>query len=371
MKRFRQCLHNVLGLVIVMLLITAASAQSKAVAQSECRDFCLYIPAFEGPAALGQNVATILNLQIWQTFRRTTSASETDQDFGHAGIIWNPDGLESQSHFAAEEAIRSWDLLAQMVLWGKVYRYGNGVVVQPRLSLPLYDDGRGQMHDVWKADLGDGSIVLDLPRRRYELGAIPIPHELVEEMSSPAALTIYSEEFGGEPIGILGNSYVGVQFHTDRALVRAGDVEGWVRFPEVVQHRTEVVDFVGGLVRIYRGDWYGAATLMRRVIENPHTRTRLRVDAYMLLAMANARGGGDGRWAAEAAIELNPYDKSAVRYLLMTDVERLGRLAVHGDGVNDTERSRVVQSIRDTVGRHADVLSLDDHWLMQILALID
>ena len=110
---------------------------------------------------------------------------------------------------------------------------------------------------------------------------------------------------------------------------------------------------------------------MRRVIANPNTRTRLRIDAYMLLGMADARGGGDGRWAAEAAIELNPYDKSAVRYLLMTDVERLAHLAVRGDGVNDAERSRVVQSIRDAALQHADVLSPDDPWLMQVLALVN
>lgn len=347
------------------MFATTASAQSR------CRDFCLYIPAFEGPEALGTNVATILNLQIWQTFRRAPSPNENELDFGHAGIIWDPNELPAQSHSAAEKELRSWDVLGQMVLWGKAYRYGDGVVVQPRLSLPLYDDGRERHYDLWQIDLDDGSVELDLPRRRYELGAMQIPREVVEVFSNPSALTIYSEEFGGCPIGVLGDSYEGIQFHPDRALVRADKVKGWVRFPEIAQRRTEMVDFVGGLVRIYRGDWRGAATLMKRVIANPNTHTRLRIDAYMLLGMADARGGGDGRWAVEAAIELNPYDKSAVRYLLMTNIERLARLADREDGVNDAKRSRVAQSIRDAARRHADVLSPDDPWLMQVLALIN
>ena len=214
MSRSRECF--LIAVTLVTLLVFATTA----IAQSRCRDFCLYVPAFEGPEALGRNVATILNLQIWQTFRRSPSPNENELDFGHAGIIWDPNELAVQSHAAAEKELKGWDLLGQMILWGKAYRYGDGVVVQPRLSLPLYDDGRERYYEVWQNDLDNGSIELDLPRRRYELGAIKIPREVVEIYSDPSALTIYSEEFGGYPIGVLGDSYVGVQFHqTERLCV--------------------------------------------------------------------------------------------------------------------------------------------------------
>ena len=50
------------------------------------QEFRLYVPAFTGPDALGTNVATVLNLQVWQTLRRAPTPNPDALDFGRG--VW-------------------------------------------------------------------------------------------------------------------------------------------------------------------------------------------------------------------------------------------------------------------------------------------
>jgi hypothetical protein len=82
----------------------------------------LYVPAFQGPGALGRNVTTILNLQVWQTFRHTPRPSNPEKlDFGIGLVIWDTRPLNESSHRDAEERAMALEMSAQMTMWGKVY----------------------------------------------------------------------------------------------------------------------------------------------------------------------------------------------------------------------------------------------------------
>jgi hypothetical protein len=109
-----------------------------------------YVPAFDGPGALGQNVATTLTLQIWHTFRQTPWPNPNKLDFGKGLIVWDPRPLATQSHSEAERRATDLEVLAQIVLWGKAYSYGQGVVVQSYVSIPLYEDFREKKREIWQ-----------------------------------------------------------------------------------------------------------------------------------------------------------------------------------------------------------------------------
>ena len=288
----------------------------------------LYIPAFEGPNALGRNVATVVNLRIWTTLRsKPWPNNPNNLDFGKGLIIWNQSPLKIQSHIVAEKSAKNINILAQMVLWGKAYNYGDGVVVQANMSMPQYRDYREQNNEIWKIRYRNTTFVADIPRRRLEIASIVLTNEVINEYSLPSALKIYRDRQGGEPIGSVGSSYRGIQLEPQLGLAKviADDVTGWVRLPRLGKQRTEVSAFVSGIMKIFRADWEDALKYMRRVIENSHTNTPLRIDAHLYAGMALERLDKSGRDHFEKALELNPYARRAVEYLLMGEVAALAR----------------------------------------------
>jgi hypothetical protein len=326
----------------------------------------LYVPAFEGPGALGQNVATILNLQIWHTFRQAPWPNPNKLDFGKGLIVWDPVPLATQSHSEAERRAKELEVFAQIVLWGKAYSYGHGVVVQSYVSIPLYEDFRDKKQEIWQVMVKGKTIEVDIPKRRYEMAPIVLTHEVVEKYTLPNALKIYKNPDGNQPIGSVGDVFIGLQFDPNRAKVRSGNITGWVRLPQLAENRTEVVDFVGGLVRILRGDWEGAAKLMKQVVENSLTPTSLRIDAYLYWARALEQSGMSGREVISKAYALNPYSRTTLQYAVMSDLATLARLSA---GLS-SEKQQIMERIKKTVEEHAYLFPKNDPWMDQLSAVL-
>ena len=347
------------GLYLAIIWGTLTSSGADAVVD----EITLYVPAFAGPESLGQNVATVLNLQVWQTFRRAPSPNPKKLDFGKGKVIWDNRPLEIVTHEYAES--RTSDLYAQMVMWGKAYSYGDGVVVQTYLSIPDYDDFRETKLERWQVSLAGKTIVVDLPRRRHEMAPIHLSRNVIARYSSPSALEIYDEHKGGTPKGAIGDTFVALQFESDAAKVMSDTIKGWVRLPVLSENRTEVVDFVGGVVRIFRGDWEGATRLMQQVINNPNTRISLKIDAYLYLAMALARQHLDGYPPVEKALELNPFNRRAVEYAIMCDLVALTQTVT---GPNHPPKAAVLaHRIVGIVEANRDLFQEDDPWLRDVL----
>ena len=351
-------------MIILIILITPVAVLNAAVDQ-----ITLFIPAFEGPRALGRNVATVLNLQIWQTFRRAPWPYNPENlDFGRGLIIWDNKALKSQSHREAERMAKNIYVLAQMVLWGKAYPYGNGVVVQTNLSIPAYNDFRDNQLEIWRISLQGRTVEVDIPRRRFEMSSIVLRSDIIERYTLPSALKIYKNRVGGEPIDDVGDAYIGIQFEPGLAKVRSRNIEGWVRLPELGKKPTEVVDFVAGVIRTFRGDWQGVASSMRRVVKNPSTRTPLRIDAYLYWGIALERLGKSGRGMIEKAYRLNPYSRITVQYMIMSDLSAIGRLA--GVPNAKAQRSMIIQSLRGIINDNEYLFPKNDPWLRKVLNLL-
>lgn len=347
-------------------------AGSGARAQESCPgwDFCLYIPNFHGQGALGLNVATVLNLQIWKTFRRTPyvapPARPSTLNFGKAGIAWDTAQLPAQTHAAAERAVKHWRLGGQMVLWGEAFSYGDGVAVQPRLSMPFYADGRKTRHELWQISVGGETLSVDLPARRYELSAILLDKDVVARYEQPNALPVYRHRTGNDIIGQIGDSFVGEIIEPDQARIRFDGGRGWIRYGGLERGRSVVVEFVSALVRIHRADWQGAASALTRVLKNKETKPRLRIDAGLLLGMTMERNGRDGRVPIATALAAAPYSRAAVRYMVM------GHLAAATRFADDAERRAIeIRAVRDLLDAKRRLFAEDDPWLDAVLRSLE
>ncbi len=324
----------------------------------------IYIPSFDGPKELGRNVATVLNLQIWQTLRRAPWPENPDNlHFGYGLIYWDNETLSEQSHTEAERTIKGLSMLAQMSFWGKAYQYGGGVVVQSNLSIPAYNDFRENKFEIWKTKLNGKTIELDIPRRRIEMSSIVLEPSVIEKYSLPSALKMYKNQVGDEEVGEVGDSYVAIKFVPGFAYVKSKGIKGWVRLPQLSKRPTEIVDFVAGVIRVFRGDWRGAAVKMQGVINNANTKRPLKIDAYLYRGMALERQGESGRKMFEYTYRLNPYSKTTIQYLIMSDLSALNRLT----GVTkDKEGNEIKKRIKDTILEYRYLFRDDNPWLFKV-----
>ena len=299
-------------------------------------EITVYFPAFHGDETLGRNVATVLSLQLAQTTRRAPwPDNPLGHDFGPGMIRWSRATLEAPTHDAATRAAAASDLLAQVVVWGSAHHYGADVVADVNVTLPRYAppgrcgdgaepcDYRTLNFERWTIDHGVGPLTVEPPSRAFSVAAIPLAPAIVAAFREAAGLPIHDARSGGRVIGRTGESLRFQEFN--RGLpgaptrLSSGGVTGWVRLPELhaAGRASEFAEMVGGLVQTMRGDWDGAARNFARVVDNPATRPPLRLDALLLLGMAETRGGGSGRARFERALAQAPYDRRVVRYAVM------------------------------------------------------
>ena len=345
--------------MIVALLVAAATAG----AFGQPRPITLLVPPFEGPGSLGTNVATILNLQVWQTLRKAPFPNPSRLSFGEGVVTWSDRPLPSQTHDDAERSAREND--ADVVLWGKAFPYGTGVVVQSYATI-----SRAERPSIWRLAMpqpGTGlTLEVGLPRLRYEFRAVVLAGSIVETYTTPDALRLYPSPSGGEPIGAVGSYFTALQQNGAAALVRSGDVTGWIRLPTLSSNRTEVVDFVGGIIRIMRSDWAGAHTLFGRVLANPQTPTALKVDSHLYRAAVLERSGSSGAEEARRAYALNPYDRATVSYVVMS----LLALATRMPATNHTQRDRTVNEARTLLESNRFLFPAGDSWFARATAAL-
>lgn len=292
----------------------------------------LYTPSFEGPPALAGSVATVLNLQIWQTLRRAPGG-DSKLSFGSGVVVWGRP-LERYSHETAEQQAKGGSLLAQFVFWGKVYPFGEQAVAQAHLSIPKYKDFRESHPEIWTVRVrrgsGDVEFSADLPERRYSFEPIVLASEVVERYSHPGALVLHPSPESPESIGTVGDEFTALEHRGDKAKVRSGKQVGWVRLPQLSQRRSEVVDFVGGLIRVFRGDWAGAESLMEKVVGNETAPNDLRTDAWLYKGFAEARQGRSPERSLQEARRLSPSARRCAVYAVMGALSEIQRLQAAG-----------------------------------------
>jgi hypothetical protein len=327
----------------------------------------IYTPSFEGPPALASSVSTVLNLQIWQTLRRKPARNPGELSFGKAVLIWGG-ALGEYSHKTAESRAEEISLLAQMVFWGKVYEFGEGAIAQTHLSIPEYKDFRTEHPERWVARVrkAEGWIEFsaDIPQRRYSFEPMALTREVISRYSHPGALLMYSGLDGGKVVGTVGDEFTALEQHANGAKVRSGNVTGWVRLPRLSAERTGVVDFVGGIIRVFRGDWEGVESLMSRVIADETAPNEIRTDAFLYKGMAAARQGKPSEPAFAEARKLSPNARRCVVYTVLGKLWDYSRL----QGGNSGAKVEILQDARRLLEESSYLFEPDDPWFSDTMS---
>lgn len=303
-----------LGLMLTLGYALPASSQGR-------DQVILLIPAFEGPDALGLNVATVLNLKLFSTLRKAPWPNPKKLSFGDGKIVWDPEPMRESSHESALEAARSSSFPTQLVMWGKAAQYADGVFVQAYLTLPVLDNRQGPRPEVWQLRFRDrsGETILetDIPGHRYTFEPIVLDNETVNLYSSPSALKIYRDKSLREEIGTLSGGYFKAGEHSPDGEWLVEPMKGWVPLPGLAQQSGEIVEFAGAVVRIFRSDWDGATDLLRKVLKYPSTPTAIRIDTLLYLGLAAEKQQRSGRKEIEQAYALNPLSQTSATYMIM------------------------------------------------------
>jgi hypothetical protein len=281
------------------------------------------VPAFTGER-LGQNVGTVLNLKIWRTLRIPPKLWPGQKNKVGAIVSWSTEPLPDASYDYTETFARRSDF--QLVLWGSIVRYGDGVLAQPLLTILL--DNAGDLGDAasWSVSTKNADLRLSvtIPRLRYELPPIMLGNDLLELYRTPASVKIYhggqnippNLQKLGAPIGELGDDYV--------ALINQGDFtrvenelgqQGWIYLPKLAGDN-EVINFVGGLIRLFRRDYSGAVELLAKV-SGSGASVALKVDSLLLQALATAKLNHDPGALIDAAEKLNPYLQTVAKFKIV------------------------------------------------------
>jgi hypothetical protein len=144
------------------------------------------------------------------------------------------------------------------------------------------------------------------------------------------------------------------------AKVHSNGVTGWIHLPELSSNRSEVVDFVGGLIFIFRGDWQRAEKSMSRVIYNAGAPDELRTDAYLYKGMALARQKRLCGAPMAEALQRNPDARRCVVYAIM------GKLS---DSllVPPEQRVTLLEDARRLLRENEFLFDPDDSWFPHAL----
>jgi hypothetical protein len=363
--------------VLIVHIFFQISVFSSAALQDEIR---LFLPAFEGRGSLGKNVATVLNLQIWQTLRSAPYPNPENLYFGKGKMIWDTSPLAAQSHLEAENAAVDFEIWAQFVLWGTAFEYGSGVVVQSYLSIPEYEDYREAHHEYWEIRIPgpQGETLIStknsgrsIPQRRYEFSPIILDADIVSQYTLPNAFKLYSSKKGGRFVGSLANEYIGIQMEGDHALVISlpDKKKGWIYLPKLSASRSELVDFVGGLIRVFRNDLKGAITLFQQVVDNRHVSVNLKVDSCLYIAMAKEKLGLDGRGYIKEAYDLNPYYQPTIIYAIMGLLARIVRISEKSEDIE--QKRKVIHDLESLIRSHRYLFIQNSPWLNKVIDVLE
>ncbi len=319
-----------------------------------------------GNSHLGRKTAMILNLELWQTLRVPPAGGKPV-----AGkILWLNAPFVPTSYAMADQAAAHMIDDPELVLWGRSWAYGGGTVVEAFLLLrgPLAEDG--VLRDIWSVPLDAGhQLSVTAPREQVEFNPIVIRTDLLGDLNDPSGLKLYPDATTNTPKGLLGNDFEAMQHTGNAAEVRLPNGQtGWVHLPELSKSHSEVVDFTGGVIRIFRHDWNGAADLFNKVLDNSHSPGAVRVDACLYMAIAAAMTGKDSYSWIRRAYEINPYSRAVAQYLLMSRISDFNRLSEAAQG--GPEGKRLLHSLQEAVNLEHGLFPANDPWLANVRSFL-
>lgn len=310
----------------VLAIPIAISVFLLAAGLSQAAEIRTLVVDFGGDEQLGRPVATILDLQLWRTLRAAPADSSEGHDFGTGTVFRLGMPLDEPEPAAAAEMAKKLDISAQHVLWGSVFPIDKMAVVTAYLTLPDYFDFRRRKNERWSLAVSQSverlTITADVPQRHYEFEPIVLPTQFVELYSTPKALPIMQGKGSGSRFGYLGTVFRHCGSSGDYACVTSAGKTGWVSLPALGKHKPEIVDFIGGIVRIYRSDWQGAIDLFANVVDNPDAPISLKIDSWLYIIRSKSELGLVADGEIDAVMTRAVPSRAVIQYAAMHMIHR-------------------------------------------------
>jgi hypothetical protein len=309
------------------------------------------VPPFNGEQ-FGANVGTVIYLKIFSTL----GAARRD-----AWIFWSPDPLSDSTYMAAEERAR--DAHATFILWGSIVKFGKDFLAQPLLAIRQGTEPAEDDPTTWRVSLESGVSVLSLsvgiPGYRYDLPPLILTRDILELYDTTSSIKIYERRPDGalgQAIGEIGSSFKALKHDGNFFKVRnfQSGKEGWVALPKLGDE-ADVIDFVGGLISLFRRDYPGAINVLRNVSASSKS-TILRIDSFLLQALAKAKMKEDPSALVDSALELDPYLQVSVKYKIMSLIEQM--LSCSGDA-----RQAKFSELFKQISESGYLFPYEDSWL--------
>ena len=138
---------------------------------------------------------------------------------------------------------------------------------------------------------------------------------------------------------------------------------GWLYLPAAVEREDEV-NFAAGAIRLERGDYLGAATLLDEVL-NSKARTSTLVDALLLKAVALEMSGKDGQLTLESARKMNPSLRTVFQVKVMIDLQHILRTK------ENSEKKSLAIDAKNTLSSASILFDPNDPWFESASAAVD
>ena len=334
------------------------------------QDIGIYVPAFRSPgsATLGLNAATVINLGIWKTLRKSPYPNPNGVSFGNAIVRWSEEPLGSTSPLEAAKSAET-----QLVLDGAALPYGDGAVVTTRLyvTAPTEGDLRAQTwalriegRELAERSLSSVTLEYDvMPERVIQFVSIPLKDAQLATFKSAGLLEVHKGNPSGPVIGRVGDNFRAVeQSGTTAKVTTDAGLDGFLILPQATPELDQVTAFTGGLVRVMRGDWGGAATLLSKVTESELAPTSLKIDALLLMAFSLDKLGKEAISYVERARALSPSAPRILQYRVMITASRMLHLRSKN---NSTAARALAPVLRAAIDEVSLVSPRGDSWVSE------
>ncbi|MCZ4433014.1 hypothetical protein O3S81_25230 [Agrobacterium sp. SOY23] len=309
-----------------------------------------------------------INMQIFRTLRKQGDRGEV---FPDAEIIVNPPTTPVTDDASAERAARLAENTASIAVWGNIYEFPGEVVISPVITvLPnRYFREDSELFEQWRIGVGTNQLSLGLPRSSYSLKLIRVPNQFIDAYSQPNSLPIYERATTeSRRLGAVEQYPIkALEVHENWIKIRRQSpdpIEGWLATPDLGRGDDELVNFVGGLIRTFRGDWRGADQLFTQVKRSDGGTAAVKADASLLQLRMRAQQGADTSELAGAVTRDLPNSITALQYVYMASLSECSR----------APSNRCAEVNKDLVARlqsKIELLPPGDPWLAATVRQMD
>jgi hypothetical protein len=330
----------------------------------------VYVAPFQSTATgeehIGKKVGIILNLQIWQTLRIPPAGPGRSS---RGGVLWDTISRAPTTDAEASALAKTAQPEdPQIIVWGKTWPFANQNVVEAFLLIRR-DVQRNQVgFGIWRVAMPNGmTFAVDVPRWQVDFAPIVLRSDLLPELSDPAGLKLFAAPTGYETRGYVGDSFRALEQNGDSAKVLLPDGKtGWVRLPNISRNPSELVNYTGAIIRIFRQDWAGANALFQRVVSNTRAPLAARIDSYLYLAICADKTGQDSTQWVRKAYDLDPLSKIVIQYLCMSHLSAFVRVAEN----NSQNRIEQLKLLSDIAMHSEPLFSPSDTWFARLKAFL-